>query len=192
MAALFSMNHALFEIEQLRRRDLNALDADSRTMAVRPQVAREDVAEKISLHYLVVLDTREKAVLTLKLRVGSSMVAAGFDGVGLPDITPSVTGLCADMFRKKITPLGIHVEVRTGVASRADGGFQSLARAVTEPAGQKLPLRVVFGLALHGVALPTEVLQLCADRIVLTVGDFFSNPSDICHDNLLKVSYFAG
>src|SRR4030095_16441459 len=86
MAALFGMNHALFEIEQLRRCDLNALDADSRTMAVGPQVARENVAEKISLHDLMVLDARGKAVLPLELRVGPSMVAAWVDGVGLPDI----------------------------------------------------------------------------------------------------------
>src|SRR5262249_52447499 len=52
MAPLFGMNHALFEIEQLRRRDLNALDADSRTMAVWPQIAGENVAEKIPLHDL--------------------------------------------------------------------------------------------------------------------------------------------
>src|SRR5262249_34081563 len=50
MAPLFGMNHALFEIEQLRGRDLNALDADSRTMAVGPQIAGENVAEKIPLH----------------------------------------------------------------------------------------------------------------------------------------------
>src|ERR671914_557582 len=134
MAALFSMNHALFEIEQLRRRDLNALDADRRTMAVRTQIAGENVAEKISLHQLVMLDTRCKSVLTLELRVGPSMVAARVDGVRLPDITPSVAGLRADMVRKKITPLRIHVEVRAGVASGADGDFQFVAAAMTEPA----------------------------------------------------------
>src|SRR5262249_44714987 len=62
MTPLFSMNHALFEIEQLRRRDLNALDADSRTMAVWPQIAGENVAEKIPLHDLVVLEARRKTV----------------------------------------------------------------------------------------------------------------------------------
>src|SRR5437870_6320279 len=135
MAALFSMNHALFEIEQLRRGDLNTLDADSRTMGVRPQVAGENITEKISLHYLVVLDAREKAVLTLKLRVGSSMVAARVNGVGLPDITPSVAGLRANVVGKKITPLRIHLEVRTGVASGTNGDFQFVAAAMTEPAG---------------------------------------------------------
>src|SRR5438445_8635933 len=191
MAALFSMNHALFEIEQLRRRDLNALNADRRNVAVGPQVAREDVAEKISFHQLVVLDPRGKAVLTLELRVGLSVVAARIDGVGLPDITPSVAGLRADMFREKIAPLGIHLEVRAGVASRADGRFQFVAATMCEPAGQKLPLRVVFGLALHVVALPAELLQLGAERIVLTVRDFFSDSFDIfCHDNLLKATYF--
>ena len=70
MAALLRMDHALFEIEQLRRRDLNALDADRRAMAVGPQVARENIAEKIPLHYLVVLDTGCEAVLALELGVG--------------------------------------------------------------------------------------------------------------------------
>src|SRR4029453_17225424 len=133
VAGLLRMDHALFEIEQLRRRDLNALDADRRAMAVGPQVARENIAEKVALHYLVVLDTGCEAVLALELRVGSSMVAARVDGVGLPDVTPSVASLRADMIRKKITPLGIHVEVRTSVASGADGGFQFVAAAMSEP-----------------------------------------------------------
>src|ERR1700757_3516853 len=134
MAALLGMNHALFEIEQLRRRDLNALDTDGRAMAIGPQVAGEDIAEKIPLHYLMVLDSRKQAVLTLELGIGSSMVAARVDGVRLPDIPPAVTGLGADMIRKKITPFGIHFEVRTGVASGADGGFQLVAAAMSEPA----------------------------------------------------------
>ena len=63
------------------------------------------------------------------------MVAAWVDSVGLPDIAPAVAGFSADMVRKKITPLGIHFEVRTGVAGGADGGFQFVAAAMSEPAG---------------------------------------------------------
>src|SRR5215470_9537538 len=131
MAAFFGVNHALFEIEQLRSRDLNALDAGSRTMAIRPQVSGEDVAEKIPLHYLVVLDAGDEAVLTLKIRVGQRVIAARVNGVGLPDIAPSVAGLGANMIGKKITPFGVHFEVRTGIASRADCCFQFVTAAMT-------------------------------------------------------------
>src|SRR5262249_22242135 len=135
MAPLFGMNHALFEIEQLRRRDLNALDADRRTMAVWPQIAGENVAEKIPLHDLVVLEARRKTVLTLELRIGLRVIPAGIDGVGLANITPAVAGLRSDMLGEKITPLGIHLEVRAGIASGANGGFQLVTAAMTEPAG---------------------------------------------------------
>jgi hypothetical protein len=140
---------------------------------------------------LVVLDAGNEAVSALELGVGLGMVAARVDGVGLPNITPSVTGFRADMLREKITLLRIHLEMGTGIAGGADGDFQFVAAAMTEPTGQKLPLRVVFGFALHGVALLTELLQLGADRVVLTVGYFFPNPSDIRHDNLLQVPHFA-
>src|SRR5262249_50426359 len=153
MAALLGMNHALFEIEQLRRRDLNALDTDGRAMAIGPQVAGKNIAEKIPLHYLMVLEAGEQAVLTLKLGIGSSVIAARVDGVGLPDITPAVAGLRADMLGEKIAPFGIHFEVGTSVASGADGGFQFVAAAMTEPAGEKLPLRGGFRLALYRVTV---------------------------------------
>src|SRR4029077_11932494 len=135
MAALFGVNHPLFEIEQLRRCDLNALDADRRAVAIRPEVAGEDVAEKISFHQLVVLDPRGKAVLPLKVRVGLRMVSARVDGVCLPDIAPAVAGFRANMSREKIAPLGIHLEVRAGVASRADSDFQFVAATMAEPTG---------------------------------------------------------
>src|SRR6266436_52955 len=135
MAALFGVNHPLFEIEQLRRCDLNALDADRRAVAIRPEVAGEDVAEKISFHQLVVLDPRGKAVLPLKVRVGLRMVSARVDGVGLSDITPSVAGLRADMLGDKITPLGIHLEVRNGIARCADGDLEFVAATMAEPTG---------------------------------------------------------
>src|SRR6516162_7904667 len=102
MAALFRMNHTLFEIEQLRRRDLNALNADRSNVAVGPEVAGENITEEIALHQLVVLDPRDKAVLPLKFRVGLRMVAARVDRVRLPNITPSVACLRTDMLGEKI------------------------------------------------------------------------------------------
>src|SRR5262245_8878484 len=182
MAPLFGMNHALFEIKQLRRRDLNALDADRRTMAVWPQIAGENVAEKIPLHDLVVLESRRKTVLTLELRIGLRVIPTRIDGVGLANITPAVACLRSDMLGEKITPLGIHLEVRAGIASGANGGFQLVTAAMTEPAGQTLALLVVFGLALHRITLLAELFQLCADGIILAVGDFFSDAFDIRHD----------
>src|SRR5262249_27634306 len=135
MAPLFGMNHALFEIEQLWRRDLNALDADRRTMAVWPQVAGENVAQKIPFHDLVVLEARRKTVLTLELRIGLRVIPPRVNGVGLANITPAVAGFRSDMFSEKITPLGIHLEVRAGIARGSHGGFQLVTAAMTEPAG---------------------------------------------------------
>src|SRR6266404_923149 len=191
MAALFGVHHAFFEIEQLWRRDLDALDTRRGDVSVGPQVAGKNVAQKIALHDLMVLDARGKAVLALKLGVGFGVITAWVDGVGLADITPAVTGLGAGMLGEKITPFAIHFEVRHGVTRRADRDFELVATAVCQPARQTLALLVVFGRPLDIVAAFAQCLDLRADRIVLAVGDLFSNSSDICHGNLLKISYFA-
>src|SRR5262245_34325590 len=135
MAPLFGMNHALFEIEQLRRRDLNALDADRRTMAVWPQIAGENVAQKIPLHDLVVLEARRKTVLTLELRIGLRVIPPRVDGVGLANISPAVAGLRSDMLGENVSRLGVHLDVRAGIARGTRGGFQLVTAAMTEPAG---------------------------------------------------------
>ena len=192
MAALFGVHHAFFEIKQLRRRDLDALDACCGDVAVGPQVTGKNVAQKIALHNLMVLDARDKAVLALKLRVGFGVIAAWVDGIGLADITPAVARLGAGVLGEKITPLGIHFEVSHGVTCRADRDFELVAAAVRQPARQTLALLVVFGRPLDVVAVFAQCLDLRADRIIFAVGDLFSNASYIRHSNLLKGFYFAG
>ena len=103
-------------------------------VAVGPQVAGENVAQKIALHDLMVLDPRGKAVLTLELRIGFGVIAVWVDGVGLADVTPTVARLGAGVFGEKITPFAIHFEVRHGVTRRADRDFELVAAAVRQPA----------------------------------------------------------
>ena len=129
--------------------------------------------------------------LPLELRIGFGVIAAWVDGVGLAYITPAVARFGAGMLGEKITPFGIHFEVRHGVTRRADRDFELVAAAVRQPARQTFALLVVFGRPLDIIAAFAQCFDLRADRIVLAVGDLFSNSSDIfCHDNLLKISYF--
>src|SRR6185295_1921711 len=74
MGALFGMHHALFEIEQLGRGDLDTLDTRRRAMAVGPQITGKNITEKVPFHDLVVLNARRQAILALELGVGLGVV----------------------------------------------------------------------------------------------------------------------
>src|SRR5262249_58625640 len=101
--------------------------------------------------------------------------------------TPAVPRLGAGVVGEKITPFGVHLEVRHGVTRRADCDFKLVAAAVTEPAGQTLTLLVVLGRPFDVVAAFAQCLDLRTDGIVLAVGDFFSNASNVRHFSLLRL-----
>src|ERR1041385_7097362 len=137
------------------------------------------------------LGARGQAVLPLELGTGFGVIAAWGDGGCLANVAPAAPSFGAGMLGAKIAPLTIHLEMRHRIACGADRHFQLVAAAVRQPTGQTLTLLVVFGGPFDIVAVFTQRLDLRADRIVLAVGDFFSDSSNICHDDLLHFSYFA-
>ena len=76
----------------------------------------------------------QKAVLMLEVGIGPRVIAARVDGFGLPNVAPSVAGLGTNMVGEKIAPLPVNLEMRIGIAGGADGGFQLVAAAISEPA----------------------------------------------------------
>ena len=54
----------------------------------------------------------QKAVLMLEVGIGPRVIAARVDGVGLPNVAPSVAGLGTNMVGEKIAPLAVHLEMR--------------------------------------------------------------------------------
>src|SRR6185295_19534899 len=134
MSALLGMNHALLEIEQLGRGDRDALNACRGAMAIGPEIAGEDVTQKITFHNPVVLGARRQTVLALEFRVGLSVIATRKDGIRLTNITPPVARLSADMLGQKVAPLAVHLEVRHGVARGPNGDIQLITAAMGEPA----------------------------------------------------------
>src|SRR6188768_3774198 len=98
-------------------------------------------------------DAWHEPVLLGELRIGFGVIPTRIDEIGLFDITPTVTGLRANMIREQITPFRVHFEVTVSIAGGADNMFQFSSSTKAQPARQQFSLGVILRLALVRLAL---------------------------------------
>src|SRR5262245_15762358 len=97
-----------------------------------------------------------------------------------------MTRLRTNMVGEQIAPLIVHVKVRVGITGGTNNYSELAATAVTQPARDELALVGILGFALLRVALFAKLFDPGADRIVVGIGDGFSDSSDISHGHLLN------
>src|SRR6266545_3324839 len=99
------------------------------------------------------------------------------------DITPSVTGLGANMVGEKITPLRVHFEVGISIAGRSHNALELASSTKAQPARQESTFSVISRLALTRLLFVTKLFDPIGDRIIVAVRNSFTHPSDVCHNS---------